>query len=90
MPRIFFGRGLSSGNNAGQMLLETQVRLAGESVWVRTDCSEKTVYFPSDFVLTLGVRYKRTWRVMLCDLHLLLPALGQRTWPTRAPLPLRF
>src|SRR5579863_936878 len=54
------------------MLLETQVRLAGESIWVRTDGSEKTVYFPSDFVLTLGIRYRRTWRAMLPDLHLLL------------------
>lgn len=64
MPRIFFSGGrvsrVSRGNNAGQMLLETQVRLAGESVRVRTDCAEKTVYFPLDFVLTLGVRYGRT------------------------------
>jgi hypothetical protein len=61
MPRIFFSGGrVSRGNNAGQMLLETQARLAGESVRVRTDCAEKTVYFPLDVVLTLGVRYGRT------------------------------
>ena len=57
---------MSPGHNAGQVLLETQVRFAGKSVRVRPDGSKKTVYFPLDFVIVLdlvlpcGARYRRS------------------------------
>lgn len=67
---------MSCGHDAGQVLLETQVRLAGEPVWIRTDCSKKTVYFPLDFAVTLGIGNERMCRAMLLNLHLLLPTIG--------------
>jgi hypothetical protein len=47
---------MSRCDDARQMLLEAQVRLARESLRVRPDCSEKTVYFLIDLVLPYGVR----------------------------------
>lgn len=64
------------------MLLETQVRLAGEPIGVRTYCSKKTVYFLLDFEFTIGVRSERIYRIMLLNLHLLLPAIRLVRGPT--------
>ena len=72
---------MSPGHNVAQVLLETQVRLAGKSVRVRPDGSKKTVYFPLDFVIVLdlvlpcGARYTKIRGVVLLSLHLLLPAI---------------
>jgi hypothetical protein len=54
------------------MLLETQVRLAGEAIWIRTQCPKKPVYFLLDFVLAAEVCIK-ICGMMLFDSHLLLP-----------------
>jgi len=38
------------------MLLEAQIRFAGEPVGVRTECPKKTVYLLLDVALGVGVR----------------------------------
>lgn len=42
--------------DAGQMLLKTQIRFAGEPVGVRTECLEKTGYFLLDFLFPYSFR----------------------------------
>jgi hypothetical protein len=58
--RIFVrAEGTFCGHNVGQVLLETQVRFAGEPVRVRINGSKKTVYFSMDsldFVFSFNVR----------------------------------
>ena len=47
------------GHNVGQVLLETQVRFAGEPIRIRIDGSKKTVYFSLDsldFILSFNFR----------------------------------
>jgi hypothetical protein len=41
---------MSLGDDAGQMLLEAQVGFTGESLRVRPDRLEKTVYFLLDLI----------------------------------------
>jgi len=59
-PRIFVCTGRRfCGHNIGQVLLETQVRFAGEPIRIRINGSKKTVYFSLDaldFVLSSKVR----------------------------------
>src|SRR5580704_3771449 len=75
-PPLFVRAGrVSCGHNAGQMLSETQVRFAGKTVGVRTECAKKTVYFLLGLVLPGGVRYRQIYRVLL-GLHLLLLPFG--------------
>jgi hypothetical protein len=66
--------GLSCSHNAGEMLLETEVRFACEAVRVRAQGAKKTIYFVLDLILPGRVRCTQIWRVMLLNLHLLLPA----------------
>jgi len=58
------------------MLLEAQVRLAGETVWIGPDCSKKTLYLPLDIVIPRGVGYAQRRSLVLLGLHVLLPTLG--------------
>jgi hypothetical protein len=69
MPWIFFC--VIGDDDARQMLLETQVRLARETVWVRLDRPKKTVNFALDFAPAF--RHDRICRILLLNLHPLLP-----------------
>src|ERR1700676_1161392 len=75
---------MSRCHDAGQMLLETQIRFASEPVWIGTECPKKTVYFLLRNLLPCGVSYQYIRRVILLSLHLLLPTTTFMTDPAHS------
>ena len=48
---------MGCGHNAGEMLLETQIRFTRESLRIRTHCPKKTVYFLLCTLFPCGIRH---------------------------------